>query len=73
MANDKTVIGVKFDPKDRARIEREAKKDGNRSLSSLIRSIVIPEVERREREREKTDDFGGIPLPTPQRTPPEYA
>lgn len=61
MAKDKKIIGVKFDPEDRKRIEREAEKDGGRSLSSLIRSIVLPEIKRRERKRQERSNSNLAP------------
>ena len=52
MADTKSMIGVKFDREDRKRIEKEAERT-ERTMSSLIRSIVLPEIERRERDREE--------------------
>jgi len=52
MADTKSMIGVKFDREDRKRIEKEAERT-ERTMSSLVRSIVLPEIERRERDREE--------------------
>lgn len=52
MSDNKSMIGVKFDYEDRERIEKEARRT-ERTMSSLIRSIVLPEIKRREREREE--------------------
>ncbi len=53
MATDKTYpqIGVRVSEDEKALIEEEAKLD-RRPMSSLIKSIVIPELQRRRAERQ---------------------
>lgn len=63
MAKDKTIIGVKFDPEDRERVERQAERE-HRSMSSLICSIVLLEIERRERRHQQNDRRGAAEMST---------
>ena len=53
MATDKTYpqIGVRVSEEEKTLIEEEAKLD-RRPVSSLIKSIVIPELHRRRAERQ---------------------
>ena len=51
-SKDRTTIGMSLDRKQAKRIKRQANKE-HRSVSSLLKSIVLPEIERREREREE--------------------
>lgn len=55
MADSKTTttFTVAVTEEELERIDREANRD-RRSRSGLIKSIVLPEIERREQEREET-------------------
>ena len=47
-----TTFTVAVTEEQLERIDREAKRD-RRNRSNFIKSIVLPEIERREREREE--------------------
>lgn len=47
---DTTTIGMHLPEKKANRIRKQADRE-HRSVSSLLKSIVLPEIERREEER----------------------
>jgi len=51
-SKDRTTVGMSLDRKQARSIKRQANEE-HRSVSSLLKSIVLPEIERRERECEE--------------------
>jgi len=49
-SNDKTTVGMHVDVELRDRIKEQAERE-HRTISSLLRSIVLPEIQRREEEQ----------------------
>lgn len=49
-----TTVGMHLPEAKADRIRKQAEKE-HRSVSSFLKSIVLPEVERREQEQEESD------------------
>jgi len=50
--SETTTVGMHLSEEKAARIKRQANEE-HRSVSSLLKSIVLPEIDRREKERGK--------------------
>jgi len=52
--SDKTTVGMHLPKEEADRIREQAERE-HRSVSSLLKSIVLPEIERREEDGEEPE------------------